>query len=81
MLTAELEDLTPAGRRWVERAQRPLDLLALVFLVNMILSWSFPDGSPAFLHAMDCRGSGSNDRTDTGRDTSWLSARTSGPSR
>ena len=51
--TAEPEALTPAGRRWVERAQRPLDLLAVVFLVNMILIWSFPDGSPAFLHTLD----------------------------
>jgi voltage-gated potassium channel len=51
--TTEPEVLTPAGRRWVERAQRPLDLLALIFLVNMILIWSFPDGSPAFLHTLD----------------------------
>jgi voltage-gated potassium channel len=51
--TAEPEALTPAGRRWVERAQRPLDLLAVVFLVNIILIWSFPDGPPAFLHTLD----------------------------
>jgi voltage-gated potassium channel len=50
---AEPEALTPAGRRWVERAQGPLDLLAVIFLVDMILIWSFPDGSPAFLHTLD----------------------------
>ena len=40
----EPEILTPAGRRWVERAQRPLDVLAVVFLIDVILIWSFPDG-------------------------------------
>jgi voltage-gated potassium channel len=44
--------LTPAGRRWVERTQRPLDVLAAVFLVDVILIWSFPDGSPAFVNAL-----------------------------
>ena len=53
MPAPEPEVLTPAGRRWVERAQRPLDLLAVVFLVDMILIWSFPDGSPAFLRTLD----------------------------
>jgi len=47
------EILTPAGRRWAERAQRPLDVLAVVFLIDMILIWSFPDGPPAFLRALD----------------------------
>jgi hypothetical protein len=37
----EPEILTPAGRRWVERAQRPLDVLAVVFLIDVILIWSF----------------------------------------
>jgi voltage-gated potassium channel len=50
---AEPEALTPAGRRWVERARRPLDVLALIFLVNIILIWSFPDASPAFLRTLD----------------------------
>ncbi len=53
MPAAEPEVLTPAGRRWVERAQRPLDLLAVVFLVDMILIWSFPDGPQAFLRTLD----------------------------
>jgi len=47
------EILTPAGRRWAERAQRPLDVLAVVFLIDMILIWSFPAGPPAFLRALD----------------------------
>jgi voltage-gated potassium channel len=46
------EELTPAGRRWVERARRPLDLLALIFLIDMILVWSFPDAPPAFMWTM-----------------------------
>ena len=45
--TLEPEILTPAGRRWVERWQRPLDLLAVIFLIDMILIWSFPNGSAA----------------------------------
>jgi voltage-gated potassium channel len=49
----EPEILTPAGRRWVERAQRPLDVLAVVFLIDVILIWSFPDASPAFLDALN----------------------------
>ena len=53
MATAEPEALTPAGRRWVERAQGPLDLLAVVFLVNLILIWSFPDAPPAFRQTLD----------------------------
>jgi hypothetical protein len=40
--TVEPEVLTPAGRRWVERAQRPLDVLAVIFLIDVILLWSFP---------------------------------------
>jgi hypothetical protein len=40
--------LTPAGRRWVERVQRPLDVLAVIFLIDVILIWSFPDGPPGF---------------------------------
>ena len=47
MATLEPEILTPAGRRWVERWQRPLDLLAVIFLIDMILIWSFPNGSAA----------------------------------
>ena len=37
----------------VERSPRQLDLLAVIFLVDMIFIWSFPDGSPAFLSALD----------------------------
>jgi len=51
--TAGPEVLTPAGRRWVERAQRPLDVLAFVFLINLIVIWAFPDGPEAFLKALD----------------------------
>ena len=53
MTTVEPEVLTPAGRRWVERAQRPLDLLAVIFLIDVILIWGFPDGPPAFLSALN----------------------------
>jgi voltage-gated potassium channel len=51
--TVEPEVLTPAGRRWVERTQRPLDLLAVIFLIDVILLWGFPDGPPAFLKALN----------------------------
>jgi voltage-gated potassium channel len=53
MATDKLEMLTPAGRRWAERAQRPLDVLALIFLVDFILIWAFPDGPAGFLRALD----------------------------
>ena len=43
--TVESEILTPAGRRWVERVQRPLDVLAVIFLIDVILIWSFPDAT------------------------------------
>jgi hypothetical protein len=42
-----------ASRRWVERVQRPLDLLAVIFLVDVILIWSFTDGPPAFLQILN----------------------------
>jgi voltage-gated potassium channel len=51
--TVESEILTPAGRRWVERTQRPLDVLAVIFLIDVILLWSFPDASPAFLDVLN----------------------------
>ena len=51
--TVEPEVLTPAGRRWVERTQGPLDLLAVIFLIDVILIWSFPDGPPAFVSALN----------------------------
>jgi voltage-gated potassium channel len=44
--------LTAAGRRWVDRARRPLDVLAVIFLIDMILLWSFPDGAPAFVNTL-----------------------------
>jgi voltage-gated potassium channel len=53
MPTVEPETVTPAGRRWVERAQRPLDVLAVVFLIDVILIWSFPDGPPALLNLLN----------------------------
>ena len=53
MTTVEPEVLTPAGRRWVERAQGPLDVLAVIFLVDVILLWGFPDGPPAFLKVLN----------------------------
>jgi len=49
----EPEVLTPAGRRWVERAQGPLDVLALIFLIDVILIWSFPDAPAAFLDSLN----------------------------
>jgi voltage-gated potassium channel len=51
--TVEPEVLTPAGRRWVERAQRPLDVLAVIFLIDVILLWSFSDAPPAFLNTLN----------------------------
>jgi len=51
--TVEPESLTPAGRRWVERVQRPLDVLAVIFLIDVILIWSFPDGPPALLKTLN----------------------------
>jgi hypothetical protein len=33
----EPESPTPAGRRWVERAQRPLDVLAVIFLIDVLI--------------------------------------------
>src|SRR6188472_555721 len=51
--TVEPEAVTPAGRRWVERTQGPLDLLAVIFLIDVILLWSFPDGPAAFLKALN----------------------------
>jgi hypothetical protein len=42
--TFEPEVLTPAGRRWVERTQGPLDLLAVIFLIDVILLWGFQTG-------------------------------------
>jgi len=51
--TVEPEVLTPAGRRWVERTQGPLDLLAVIFLIDVILIWSFPDGPPAFVSTLN----------------------------
>ena len=53
MTTVEPEVLTPAGRRWVERTQGPLDLLAVIFLIDVILIWSFPDGPPAFVNTLN----------------------------
>ena len=53
MPNLEPEILTPAARRWVERTQRPLDVLAFVFLIDVILLWSFPDAAPAFLDALN----------------------------
>jgi voltage-gated potassium channel len=45
--------LTPAGERWVTATARPLDVLALVFLVDVVLVWSFPDAPAPFLKALD----------------------------
>ena len=53
MTTVEPEVLTPAGRRWVERTRGPLDLLAVIFLIDVILLWSFPDGPPAFVNTLN----------------------------
>ena len=45
--------LTPAGRRWAERATRPLDVLAVVFLVDIVLLWSFPDAPTGVLRLLN----------------------------
>jgi voltage-gated potassium channel len=49
----DAEILTPAGRRWVERAQRPLDVLAVIFLIDVILLWGFPDAPPTVLKILN----------------------------
>jgi hypothetical protein len=51
--TVNAEVLTPAGRRWIERTQGPLDLPAAIFLIDVILIWSFPDGPPAFVSTLN----------------------------
>jgi voltage-gated potassium channel len=51
--TVEPEILTSAGHRWVERTQGPLDVLAVIFLIDVILLWSFPDAPPAFLNTLN----------------------------
>jgi len=51
--TVDPEILTPAGRHWIERTQGPLDLLAVIFLIDVILIWSFPDGPPAFVSTLN----------------------------
>ena len=53
MPNVQPESLTSAGRRWIERAQRPLDVLAVIFLIDVILMWSFPDGPPAFVRTLN----------------------------
>ena len=53
MTTVDPEILTPAGRRWIERTQGPLDLLAVIFLIDVILIWSFPNGPPAFVSTLN----------------------------
>ena len=53
MTSVDPEVLTPAGRRWVERTRGPLDVLAVIFLVDVILLWSFPEGPPALLDALN----------------------------
>jgi len=45
--------LTAAGRRWAERATRPLDALAVVFLVDIVLLWSFPDAPTGVLRLLN----------------------------
>jgi voltage-gated potassium channel len=51
--TVDAEILTAAGRRWVERARRPLDVLAVIFLIDVILLWAFPDAPPAVLKILN----------------------------
>jgi voltage-gated potassium channel len=51
--TTESVLLTPAGRRWAERATRPLDVLAVVFLVDIVLLWSFPDAPTGVLRLLN----------------------------
>ena len=52
MTGGQSETPTPTSR-WVERVRRPLDVLAVIFLVDVLLIWSFPDGPAAFLQALD----------------------------
>ena len=51
--TPESTLLTPAGQRWVERATRPLDLLAVVFLIDIVLLWSFPDAPTGVVRVLN----------------------------
>lgn len=45
-MSPKASTLTPAGERWVKATARPLDVLAIVFLVDLLLMWSFPGASP-----------------------------------
>ncbi len=45
--------ITARQQRWIQRTRRPLDLLAIVFLVDFLLLWSFPDADGAFKTALD----------------------------
>ena len=52
MTTVDSEILHPpvaAG----SSVQRPLDVLAVIFLIDVILIWSFPDAPPAFLQTLN----------------------------
>lgn len=52
-MTGGQSEAATAASWWVERVRRPLDVLAVIFLVDVILIWSFPDGPAAFRQALD----------------------------
>jgi voltage-gated potassium channel len=45
--------LNDAGNRWVAHVQKPLDVLAVVFLGAVILLWAFPGAPPAAVYVLD----------------------------
>jgi voltage-gated potassium channel len=45
--------LNPTGQRWVRTMTRPLDVLAVIFLIDVLLLWSFPDASPPVLAVLN----------------------------
>lgn len=53
MSDGEYQNFTPSGRRWIDRTQGPLDVLALLFLVDLVLLWGFPEGPASFLAALN----------------------------
>jgi voltage-gated potassium channel len=45
--------LNLTGQRWVRTMSRPLDVLAIIFLIDILLLWSFPDASPPVLAVLN----------------------------
>ncbi len=44
-MATKISTLSPAGERWVRATARPLDILAVVFLIDLLLIWTLPEAS------------------------------------